>query len=130
MADPELTVIPVVEEALTVAKRIIDRGGIRVSKLVHEHEEIVDELLQHQQVTVERVLLNQPVDHAPSIKQEGNTLIIPIIEEILVVEKRLILKEEVRVTTQLVGQRHSQATTVRREEAVIERIKPPTTEEQ
>lgn len=130
MADPELTVILVVEEALTVAKRIIDRGGIRVTKLVHEHEEIVDELLQHQHVTVERVLMNQPVDQAPSIKQEGNTLIIPIIEEILVVEKRLILKEEVRVTTQLVGQRHPQATTVRREEAVIERIKPPTTEEQ
>jgi uncharacterized protein (TIGR02271 family) len=129
MVDPELKVIPVVEESLAVSKRIVDRGGVRITKLVHEQEELFDELLRQDRVTVERVPVNQPVDHAPAVRRDGDTLIIPVLEEVLVVEKRLILKEEIRVTTQQVSQRQPQSVTVRREEAVIERIEPTNKEE-
>jgi len=122
MAESELTVIPILEESVVVTKRTVDRGGVRITKLVHESEEIVDELLRQERVTVERVAINQPVDHTPTVRREGDTLVIPILEEVVVVEKRLMLKEEVRVTMQQTNRRQPQSVTVRREEAVIERI--------
>ncbi len=42
MAEPELTVIPVIEESAVVTKRVVDRGGVRITKLVHEREETID----------------------------------------------------------------------------------------
>ena len=33
----------------------------------------------------------------PTIREEGDTIVIPIVEEMLVIERRLLLKEEVRV---------------------------------
>jgi len=122
MAESELTVIPILEESVVVTKRTVDRGGVRITKLVHESEEIVDELLRQERVTVERVAINQPVDHTPTVRREGDTLVIPILEEVVVVEKRLMLKEEIRVTMQQTNRRQPQSVTVRREEAVIERI--------
>lgn len=122
MAESELTVVPILEESVVVTKRTVDRGGVRITKLVHESEEIVDELLRQERVTVERVAINQPVDHTPTVRREGDTLVIPILEEVVVVEKRLMLKEEIRVTMQQTNRRQPQSVTVRREEAVIERI--------
>ena len=122
MAEHELTVIPLLEESVEVQKRVVDKGGVRITKLVHDQEEIVDEMLRQERVTVERVPINQPVDQAPTIRREGSTLIVPILEEVLVVEKRLMLKEELRVTMQQVNHREPQSVNVRREEVIIERI--------
>jgi len=122
MVETELTVIPVIEESAVVTKRVVDRGGVRVTKLVHEREETIDEPLWQERVTVEWVQVNQPVDHAPTVRRDGDTLIIPILEEVVVVEKRLVLKEELRVTMQRVSRRQPQSVTLRREEVVVERI--------
>jgi uncharacterized protein (TIGR02271 family) len=89
---------------------------------VHEREEIIDEPLRQERVAIERVPINRAVDHAPTVRREGDTLVIPILEEVLVVEKRLMLKEELRVTLQQTDRRQPQSVTLRREEAVIERI--------
>ena len=122
MVETELTVIPVIEESAVVTKRVVDRGGVRITKLVHEREETIDEPVWQERVTVERVQVNQPVEHAPAVRRDGDTLIIPILEEVVVVEKRLVLKEELRVTMQRVSRRQPQSVTLRREEAVVERI--------
>jgi uncharacterized protein (TIGR02271 family) len=122
MAEPEFTVIPVMEESAVVTKRIIDQGGVRITKLVHEREEIVDEPLQQERVAVERIPVNQVVEQAPGIRRDGNTIIIPLVEEVIVVEKRLVLKEELRVTLQRTSRRQPQSVTLRREEAVVERV--------
>ncbi len=122
MAETELTVIPIIEESAVVTKRVVDRGGVRITKLVHEREETIDEPVWQERVTVERVQVNQPVDHAPTVRRDGDTHIIPILEEVVVVEKRLVLKEELRVTMQRVSRRQPQSVTLRREEAVVERI--------
>jgi len=122
MAESEFTVIPVIEESAVVTKRVVDRGGVRITKLVHEREEMIDELLRQERVTVERVPVNRPVDQAPTVRRDGDTLIIPILEEVMVVEKRLMLKEELRVTMQQASRRQPQSVILRREEAVIERI--------
>ena len=59
--------------------------------------EQIDEPLTTEEVVVERVPVNRPVDEAPTIRHEGDTLVIPLLEEVLVVEKRLVLREEVHV---------------------------------
>jgi len=83
------TVIPVVQEELVVSKRVVETGhGIRVTKTVSEREEIVDELLAREDVVVERVRVNQVVDVAnlPGTRYEGETMIVPALEEVLIVE--------------------------------------------
>jgi stress response protein YsnF len=52
-------------------------------------------------------------------------MIVPILEEVLVVEKRLMVKEEIHITKQRVEKHAPQRVTLRREEAVIERMQNP-----
>lgn len=94
----ESTVVPVVEEVLRVDKRRETTGGVRIHKSVQEREETVRPELLRESVSVERVAIGQFVDAPSGPHQEGDTLVVPIFEEVLVVEKRLRLKEEVRIT--------------------------------
>ncbi|MDQ2798811.1 MAG: YsnF/AvaK domain-containing protein [Armatimonadota bacterium] len=122
----EETIMPIVAETLRVTKETVVTGGVRLTKQVTEHEETVDEALLREDVQVERVPINQMVAEAPQMRQEGDTLIVPILEEVLVVEKHLLLKEEVRITRTRTEVHQPQAVTLRSEEAVIEEISPET----
>jgi uncharacterized protein (TIGR02271 family) len=75
----------------------------------------------HEEVEVERVAINRPIAEAVGPRQEGDTLIVPLLEEVLVVEKRLILREEVRITRRKVERRSTQSVVLRSEEATVER---------
>jgi stress response protein YsnF len=50
-----------------------------------------------EEVEVERVAINRVIDEAVPIRYEGDTTIIPLLEEILVIEKRLVLREEIHI---------------------------------
>jgi stress response protein YsnF len=69
--------------------------------------------------------MNQKVEIAPQVRREGNTLIIPLLEEVLVVEKRLILKEELHLTLVQTEERKPQTVRLRREEATVEHLDSP-----
>jgi len=119
----EGTVIPVMEERLDVHKRRVETdSGVRVSKTVEAREETVDLPLAKENVEVERVAVNRPVDGPLAVRHEGDTMIIPIVEEVLFVEKRLMLKEEIRVTRSRRQVREPQRVTLRSEHASVERI--------
>jgi len=120
--DREPVIIPVFEEVLDVRKRKVETGRVRVSKTVSEREEVVDEPFLSQQVVVERVPVNRFVDEPLPAHYEGNTLVIPVLEEVLVVEKRLRLKEEVRVTKLQAESSEPQTVTLRSEELTVERV--------
>ena len=49
-------------------------------------------------MTVDRVPLGVPVEVAPAVREEDGVLIVPVLEEQLVLTTRLILKEEIRIT--------------------------------
>jgi uncharacterized protein (TIGR02271 family) len=115
-------VLPVIEEALEVHTSPVETGRVRIRKVVHEREEIVDPPLLHDEVVVERVPINRVIDGPISVRSEEDTLVIPLLEEVLVVEKRLLLKEEVRITKRRVETHMPQRVTLRREEAVVERV--------
>ena len=92
-------VVPVIEEHLSVTKRVVETGRVRVSLRTEEVTEAVHEVLHGRRVEVEHVPVNREVDRVPDTREENGYLIVPVIEEILVVEKRLILKEEIRIRT-------------------------------
>jgi uncharacterized protein (TIGR02271 family) len=121
----EPLVVPVVAEELTVEKRQVTRGTVRIHTRVETREEVVDEPLQREEVAVERVPVNALVEgEAPMPHDENEVFVIPILEEVLVVQKRLFLKEEVRVTRRRTTMRKPQQVTLRREVVEVERLAP------
>lgn len=117
-------VVPVVVEELEVGRRVATTGVVRVQKRVHEREQLVEETITREDVQIERTPVGRLVDAPPAMRNEGDTLIIPIVEEVLVVEKRLRLKEEVRVTWRRAVEPTAERVVLREEELVVER-RPP-----
>jgi uncharacterized protein (TIGR02271 family) len=115
--------IPVVREEVEVEKRRVETGRVRVRKVVREREEFVDEDLLREEVEIERIPLNRVVDAPEQIRSEGDVLIIPVLEEVLVVQKQLVLKEELRVRRRAVSTPHRQRAVLRSEEAIVEHSK-------
>ncbi|AUX44892.1 hypothetical protein SOCE26_063620 [Sorangium cellulosum] len=118
-------IVPVVAQELEVKKRTVESGRVRITKEVHEREITVQEPLAREQVLVERVAVDRVVTEPPVTRQEGDTLIVPVVEEVLVVEKRLLLKEELRITRVRSVERSPTANvTLRSEEVHVERVPP------
>ena len=117
----ESRTLPVVEERLEVGKRTVVRSAVRVRKVVDEHDETVEVPLERRRVEVERVEVNRYVDEVPPDRTEGETLIVPVVEEVLVVEKRLVLREELRITTRVEQHVEKKEVTLRRERVEVER---------
>ena len=120
--EEERIVMPVIAETLEVQKRKVQTGGVRVRKIVHEREEVVDEPLMREEVQVKRVPINRVVEAPVPVRHVGNTMIISLLEEVLVVEKRLMLKEELHITKGEIETYKPQRVTLRSEEAVVERV--------
>ncbi|WP_228535317.1 YsnF/AvaK domain-containing protein [Noviherbaspirillum malthae] len=115
---------PVMEEELQVDKRLVDTGrGVRLHKTVSEHTERIEQRLMHDELVVEHVPLGRVVSgEAPQTRYEGNTLVVPVLEEVLVVQKQLVLKEEVRITRQQRPIDASQEVSLRTEQVRVERF--------
>ncbi len=113
-------VIPVIQEAVRVEKREFESGKVVVHKTVVERDEAVEILLRQQDLSVERVPVGRVVSEAPQTRQEGDTLIVPILEEVLVVEKRLMLKEELHIRKQSSERTEHQTIRLRSEQVKIE----------
>lgn len=114
--------VPVVEEQAVVRKRRKVTGAVRVRTVVREAEEVVDEPFSVERVEVERVPVGRWIEAPVQARQEGDTTIIPVVEEVVVVERRLRLVEEVRVTKRRRTETASARVTLRREEVVVERL--------
>lgn len=118
----KLAVIPVIAEEISISKREKLRGKVRVTKHVREEERVIDLPTIYEEVEVRRVPRDQLIDQPAQIRREGETLIIPVMEEVLVVEKRYRLKEEVYVTKQRKETHRSEQHMLRKEEVLTERL--------
>jgi uncharacterized protein (TIGR02271 family) len=121
-ADEATLVVPVIEEEVEVHKQQVETGKVRISKVVHEREVVVDEPLLHHEVEVERVPIERLVEEVIPVRYEGDTMIVSVMEEVLVVEKRWMLKEEIHLRQRRVERHQPQRVTLRREEALVEHI--------
>ena len=115
------TAIPVIEEQLHVGKRSVITGTVRLEKHVGVYEEALDIPLAVRSFDVERVVLNQPVEAAPPVRQEGNTTVYPLVEEQLVLTKQLIVREELRVTRRDTERRDTRTVSLHRESIEVTR---------
>lgn len=113
--------IPIIEERAFVDKEVVETGKVIISKRISEHEEIIDEPLLREQVSVERVAVNQFVEEHPEIRHDGDTMIIPVVEERIVVSKRLFLVEELRVKKQVIESHQPQKITLLKSEIDVKR---------
>jgi uncharacterized protein (TIGR02271 family) len=113
--------VPVIEEELEVGKRRVEGDRVSVRTVSRERTEVVEQPLESMEVEVERITIDREIDTAPEIRNDGDTMIIPIVEERLVVEKRLFLREEVHVRRRRVVTQFRQNVTLRSQEVVVER---------
>lgn len=127
----EEQVVQLVEETARIAKREGSTGKVRITTLVETVEETVGAELSGEAVEVTRVPMDQVVAEAPRMRTEGDLTIIPIVEEVLFVEKRLVLKEELHIRRMVTTERVDLPVTLRKERASIERMsgETPSTEE-
>ena len=120
-------VIPLAEEAVTVAKREAEPGRVQVALTTETQMVVVRETLRGRRVEVERVPVGRTLaegEAAPAPRQEGDTLVIPIVEETAVVVKRLVVREEVRLRFVPTVRPFEEAVEVRRQHATVERAPP------
>ena len=119
------TVLPIVEEELQVGKRRIEGERVQVRTVTDLAEELVRQDLKGEHLEVERVpvdLLLAPGSDLPQVRTDGNVTIFPVLEEVVVLEKRLRLKEEVRLTKRVTTETTETPITLRKQRAVIERL--------
>jgi stress response protein YsnF len=86
---------------------------VQVALVTGTREQLIDEELTHVRVEIERVPIDRTVEVAPPTRQEGDITIIPVVEEFVVVERRLILKEEVRVRRVSTKEQHQETVVLR-----------------
>ena len=121
MRDAEETAaIPLAEERLHVSKRPVERR-VRVRTVTENVETGFSEDLHAERVEVQHVAVDRELNGPPEIRYEGDTMIIPVVEERLIVEKRLFVVEEVHVR-RIEGVEHiEQPVTLKRQRVVVDR---------
>jgi stress response protein YsnF len=97
-------VIPLVEETAAIGKRQVVSGRVRVQTVTDMVEELAHADVERETVEVTRV----PVDKVV----------------VLVVEKRLVLKEELHIRRRVAAETVEVPVTLRKQRAIVERIAP------
>jgi stress response protein YsnF len=110
------------EEHLVVRKGERETGRVRIVRRVETREEVVDEPGWRERVEVEHVPVGRYVTEVASIREEGGVTVIPIYEEVLVVERRLLLKEEVHLRKTREEVREPKHVELRRSVVDVERV--------
>ena len=114
--------INILKEQPLVQKQIVEKASVHIEKKVHHNEETIQIPVISEEVQVKKVPVNQYVETMPPMRYEGDTIVIPVIKEILIVEKKLLLVEEVYIT------KHTNTTTeekniiLREEEIIVQRF--------
>jgi stress response protein YsnF len=113
-------------EELSVAKTTTKTGRVRVSTRTREREVLVDEYLTSETAEIETVPIGLRIYSVPEVRHEGDTTIVPVVEEVLFVERGLMLKEEIRIQRVRKTERFQEKATLRYQEPVISRVQSAT----
>lgn len=117
-------VIPLVEETATVGNREVVTGRVRVQTVTDTVEELAHADVRRETVEVTRVPIDRMVETAPEIRTEGDMTILPVVEEVLVVEKRLALKEDLHIRRRATTETVEVPVSLRKQRAIVERVAP------
>jgi uncharacterized protein (TIGR02271 family) len=116
-------VIQVIEEEMTLGTQLIERGRVRVIKRVETREEVLDAPIVRDLIVVEHVPVNRLIEDGeiPAEREEGQVLIVPVFEEVVVSENRLFLREEVHIFKRQMTDQVTQQVQLRQEQIELER---------
>jgi stress response protein YsnF len=118
----EVARVPLTEEVVSVSKREVVTGRVRIRTLEESTDKLVQQELDTAEVSVRRVPVNRIVDQTPVTRTEGDLTIVPVLEEVLVVDKRLLLKEEIHIRRTLTKETVEHSVTLRKQRATIEQL--------
>jgi hypothetical protein len=121
-AHAEVEIIPLAEEVVRLDKHQVTKAKVRVRTVVEVVDELASASLDEETVEVTRVPVDRIVEQAPDIRTENDVTIIPVLEEVLIVEKRLVLKEELHVRKRIKTEEVEVPVQRRRQQAIVERI--------
>ena len=107
-------------EAASLTKRV-RKTLVRAARKTSMRDVCVEADLAHDQVVVERVPVGRVVDATPPIRYEGDVTILPVMEEIVVIERRLVLKEEVHFRRVQTMRHHCENVSVREQTVRVTR---------
>ena len=118
----EQKVVPLIQEQLEFHKHRVETGKVRVVKSVVVENQVVDLPVLREEVSIERVAVERFVTQPPPVRQEGDVMIISLLEEVVVVEKRLMVREEIRLTTRRIVTHEPHPVSLKKEVATVERV--------
>jgi uncharacterized protein (TIGR02271 family) len=109
------------EDAM-VSRQVVETGRVRVAKVTRTRDHLIDELLARTRFEVERIPIGRLIDAIPAIREDGDLTVVPIVEETVVVERRLMLKEELHIRRVQTSERYQQTVQLRYQTAEVTRI--------
>lgn len=112
-------VIPLCGEELSISKRRLATRRVHASVVTREQEVEVSETVERETVEIERIPVGRPLERSPETRMEGDTLVIPVVEEVLKIERQLVLKEEIRIRRVRASHTDHQRVKIRAQEVVI-----------
>jgi stress response protein YsnF len=117
-------ILPLVEETATVEKREVVTGKVRVRTITDALEELAQANLQTESIEVTRMPIDRVVEVAPAVRTENDVTIVPVLEEVVVVQKQLVLKEELHIRRRVETGAVEVPVTRRKQRAIVERVAP------
>lgn len=122
MVETRSDTLSLLEEVLSISKREVVTGTVRVSTRTEVHDEVAEVTVDRNVVDVTRVAVGRVVDVAPTVRTEGGVTIVPVLEERFVVVKQLVLKEELHIRHRVETDVERVPIQLRRQRAVVERV--------
>lgn len=120
MSDEPEQRIPLVEERARIEKRVVERNRVSIRTATTERQQVLSDTLRGEELDIRRVAVNQQIDAIPSVREEGDVVIIPIVEERAVLVKHLVLVEELHVRRKLLHEPIEVPVTLRSTEVFVE----------
>jgi stress response protein YsnF len=120
--------IPIIEEEAHVEKRSTTER-VRVHMTTETEQVLVQDVVSREHIEVTHVPVGREVVVAPPVRTEDGTTIVPVLEERLVVERRLFLVEEIHIRKTTHEERVELPAELRRTRVDVERDDPMTQEE-
>ena len=115
--------IPVVEESAKISRHVVDNGSVRLKKIIEEENVNIQHDVAHEDLEIRRISINKPVESPPAaVRYEGETMIVSVLREEIIVEKRLILAEEIHITKKVIIRKLEEPVVLRRERIAITRV--------
>jgi hypothetical protein len=114
-------IIPILEEHVVIGTERATTGTVRVRTVTHEEEHAIDEPVRITDVEVKRVPVDLWTDEPVADRIEGDTRIISVYREEIIVQRRMHVVEEVHVSLRRREERHREIVHTQQTQVVVDR---------